>query len=123
MPFADELHDRLAGVLYCDEQHLTCIGLRSFNPARQPPERIRYSLLESTPLGTPYEDVLAFVRTRGWRYRVLEPGHGEIKHRSIEADYGEYYEFPFINTVEVYWKFDQHDRLKEIAIDIVSDAP
>src|SRR5262245_58068681 len=95
---------------------LSCIVVRMFNPARQPPERIRGERVEHTPVGTPSEDVLAFVQRQGWRYRTHEPGTAGYESKTLIAEYGGYQGIPWWVWHEAAWQFDENGRLKLIYI-------
>ena len=97
--------------------------MQTFQLDRHSSSRVRATLLESTPLGTPYQEVLTFVQDRGWRYTVHEGGERDTKSSTIEAEYDKFWGCPWWDTVEAYWKFDEQNRLKEINIQIISDAP
>jgi hypothetical protein len=95
----------------------TCCGIRAFNPARQSPARIRASLLESTPPGTPYDDVVTFVKSRGWEYHLRG-----FTAKTLVVEYGEYWELTWWDKVEAHWLFNEQNRLMDIEIQVISDA-
>jgi hypothetical protein len=120
-------------------------GCSVASPLRRSEARIRASLLERTPPGTPEEDVNGFMATqRRWHLgqaRWVDPKAGarstmkraveyaggppvrdEVTHM-LQARFGHYRTWPFfLRYVYGYWGFDTNDHLVDIWIYKVTDA-
>ncbi|MDD4689884.1 MAG: hypothetical protein PHE51_09095 [Eubacteriales bacterium] len=99
------------------------------NPLRKSEEQIRESMLKLTPIGTSMDEVTKVIEDKKWEITWVKHDHNNeytdlsgdfiVGAKSIKATVGSYRKF-FIVYVEVYWGFDENDKL--IAIEIRKDA-
>lgn len=94
---------------------------------RADPTKIRSRLLQSTPIGTSFEEVEAWVlRTQKLKptvsmtagfFKQEATGDSTVGVQSIRVTLGDYLSFPFLRTTVVaFWGFDAHGRLIDVWI-------
>ena len=99
---------------------------------RKPEEEIKDNILKITPLGTSMEDVLKVIETnKKWKIDWIRDKYPSnftnlnadtiIGNKSAKAYIGHYYN-PFLTDVEIYWGFDEEDKLIEIGIRKTKDS-
>ena len=88
-------------------------------------------LLISTPLGTPMDDVLTFIRKKGWMIRMIDTSQGfpdqrdgyqQTGSRHIEVYMGSYQGIPWRVDITVYWGFNDNSQLVDIWVWKTADA-
>jgi hypothetical protein len=62
-----------------------------WNWLREDEAVIRESLVKKTPVGAPYQDVLAFVQHKGWKREVPKEQQPAVAARSVTALLGHYW--------------------------------
>ena len=102
------------------------------NPLRKSEESIRQQLLQEMPMGSDREEVRVIIENNEWEvgfdrdigYKDFG-GFGVNGTKSINAIIGQYYEIPIPLTtfVEVFWGFDEDDKLVDIALRKMTDGP
>ena len=85
------------------------------NPLRGSEAEIRDRLLTETPLGSTYDKVLAYSKTRGWDSPSTQNRAG-IPAAQLWCLLGEYQGIPFVVSVSAYWEFDATSRLQRIRV-------
>lgn len=87
---------------------------------REPDGVIRQQLLQVTPLGTPAKKVFPFLQYRLHRDAEVVGRPGQPYRSAMSVHLGHYFEprnlFMFPTVVQVFWDFDQHDKLRNIRV-------
>ena len=102
------------------------------NPLRKSEDKIKEDILTLTPIGASMEEVIKTIsNTKKWEMVGINLTHPSeytdlsldqiIGSKSIKAHIGRYYS-PFVTDVEVYWGFDEEDKLIEVGIRITVDT-
>jgi hypothetical protein len=110
------------GCAACREETMQAWG---WNWLREDDAAVRESLLKKTPLGAPYQDVVAFVQHKGWNREVPKEQQPAGDARSVTALLGHYWHHCRPGTkgltyrLDVYasWRFDQNDRLADVVVE------
>ena len=98
---------------------------------RLPSDLLERRLLITTPLGTPMDDVLAFIRNKGWMIRMIDTSQGfpdqrddyqRTGSRHIEVYMGSYQGIPWRRDITVYWGFNDNSQLVDIWVWKTADA-
>ena len=101
---------------------LCCCVPPLFNWWLRDADGIQESLLESTPLGTDINSVRSYAASKGWNHGPRESG------RVITATLGSYQTFPwedgfpFARFVLVFWRFNEHGKLQDISMQVLTDS-
>ncbi|WP_143069627.1 hypothetical protein [Halopseudomonas yangmingensis] len=103
---------------------LCIVFLMWSNPLRESEENIRNYVLERTPLGSDFSEVLTVIRENKWTVIFVNESSGfyhqgrkeptVIGQKSIRASLGDYQDIPFRANVTVFWGFDDEGRLLDI---------
>jgi hypothetical protein len=100
---------------------------------RQGEDKIRLSLLRSTPLGTTTSNVQHFIDSRRWPSYLGKKDSGSFElylrephpeaATAIEVDLGRYQGWPWSVKVEGLWIFDAEAKLIELQVSKIYDSP
>jgi len=102
---------------------LILLGILFANPLRRSPEELRQKILKTTPYGTSLEDVEKIAHGRGYAVSVSrEAGflkqEGSVQKtvgvQSIRAEAGDYWSFPYMVSVSIFWGFDKNGKLVDV---------
>lgn len=102
---------------------LTGCSTSTIGPLWKSNDKIRASILKQTPLGTPKEQVEAFIKQQPWTASDNETRVGDLRGEPgvesiISYDIGttHFSMFPFATDVIAYWGFDWHGRLVDVSV-------
>ena len=94
------------------------------NPLRRSESYIAEYILDITPLGTSFDDVLNSVNTKKWELNFANESSGFyhqgvtpneiVGEKSIRASLGDYQGFPLQTNVTVFWGFNSKGELIDI---------
>lgn len=94
---------------------------------------IRERILRDTPQGSTYTVVLNYATKKGWpateeprgfeTKRVAQSPARVVGKRAIKAYLGGYQGLPWRKDVNVYWVFNERDKLVEVFVEKQADAP
>ena len=111
---------------------LGIVLIRCSSLPRRSEQCIRERLLRETPQGSTYSAVLSYAKKQGWPvtehsrgYETRKSGRSPatvVGKRAIEAYLGSYQGLPWHVDVDVYWAFDEHDKLIDVFVDKQADA-
>lgn len=100
-------------------------GCSAARPLHRSEAKIRASLLERTPVGTPRSDVETFVAKQGWHRLDVAPRSGNVQ-TPIEVYFGEYFicgSWGFaMRGVYGTWGFDSDGRIVDVKVRKANDA-
>jgi hypothetical protein len=101
---------------------IPCGLLPLIDPIRRSDNSIQEWLLKETPIGTPRQEVEAFIKLRGWtrggKYRgeeIEEVGQAKVDEHWLDYRLGSY-SGPFDTTVYAEWHFDETGKLDSIHV-------
>ena len=91
---------------------------------------IQVRLMRAIPAGTPRQSFLAEVQRRGWKVRGSWEGNrpdqhsdwGGIDGAHVVWVYLDGYYAPIRTDIDAFWAFDEHDRLKGVAVRKMYDS-
>jgi len=86
--------------------------------------------MRAIPAGTPRQSFLAEVQRRGWKVRGSWEGNrpdqhsdwGGIDGAHVVWVYLDGYYAPIRTDIDAFWAFDEHDRLKGVAVRKMYDS-
>src|SRR5262245_58809294 len=109
------------------------LALASCSLPRRSAQSIRGQILQHTPQGSGYTEVMKYVKTQGWPVSVQSSGLEAknigmkparvVRHRVVQAYLGHYNDLPWVVNVNCYWAFDEQDKLIDVFVEKQIDTP